>query len=474
MEPLDYCSNYLIGGYNSDGSTRLYSLVEEDELLASIRGRIMKKIALINPPFRGVIHRIKDAYPLGLGYIKAYCESKGVVCDLYDFSCSLLSDQALEEKYCLSDYDVIGVSSYSLFFSDTVVLIELLKKDRNIIVVGGHHATLCGSKILRDFPVIDFCLKGFGEKSFYDFISNIDTENVYSVSGLCYRKGDEFIDNPVNYEGIDINEFPVPDRGDIIVDASNYEFDATKRVFHISTSRGCPYHCTYCVNCKNNYWLARSELNVLEELNREFRGKGYKYINFVDCNFYVNPSRAESLIARIRKEYPGVKFSFQTRSDQVANNKGQLEKLLSAGDCSITLGIESNSAQVLKRYRKENYGLQEIYLSCEKIISHYANELQSRSILDSFYRKNEVNLFHNTMKEIVDYFLSGCEKGNLYLQEINKFDENIYLYMTCGFETEMVFKLQCNVFDNMWNTNPTYYKIYRAGGKLYVERLAKE
>lgn len=250
---MDYCSNFLIGGYNSDGSTRLYSLVEEDELLASIRGRIMKKIALINPPFRGVIHRIKDAYPLGLGYIKAYCESKGVVCDLYDFSCSLLSDQALEEKYCLSDYDVIGVSSYSLFFSDTVVLIELLKKDRNIIVVGGHHATLCGSKILRDFPVIDFCLKGFGEKSFYDFISNIDTENVYSVSGLCYRKGDEFIDNPVNYEGIDINEFPVPDRGDIIVDASNYEFDATKRVFHISTSRGCPYHCTYCVNCILSY-----------------------------------------------------------------------------------------------------------------------------------------------------------------------------------------------------------------------------
>ena len=130
MEPLDYCSNFLIGGYNSDGSTRLYSLVEEDELLASIRGRIMKKIALINPPFRGVIHRIKDAYPLGLGYIKAYCESKGVVCDLYDFSCSLLSDQALEEKYCLSDYDVIGVSSYSLFFSDTVVVIMPHYADR--------------------------------------------------------------------------------------------------------------------------------------------------------------------------------------------------------------------------------------------------------------------------------------------------------------------------------------------------------
>ena len=506
MEPLDYCSNFLIGGYNSDGSTRLYSLVEEDELLASIRGRIMKKIALINPPFRGVIHRIKDAYPLGLGYIKAYCESKGVVCDLYDFSCSLLSDQALEEKYCLSDYDVIGVSSYSLFFSDTVVLIELLKKDRNIIVVGGHHATLCGSKILRDFPVIDFCLKGFGEKSFYDFISNIDTENVYSVSGLCYRKGDEFIDNPVNYEGIDINEFPVPDRGDIIVDASNYEFDATKRVFHISTSRGCPYHCTYCVNCKNNYWLARSELNVLEELNREFRGKGYKYnlieqcfimkVNTIQLHKYfplTNTVEGEkvkgSLALDLEKCDLSIAFNYQVLTSEVVD---LLQK-----DPDSFLCFYDFATEVRRKYNRMdflvscfsglyfvfsrtinfliiNYGLQEIYLSCEKIISHYANELQSRSILDSFYRKNEVNLFHNTMKEIVDYFLSGCEKGNLYLQEINKFDENIYLYMTCGFETEMVFKLQCNVFDNMWNTNPTYYKIYRAGGKLYVERLAKE
>ena len=161
---MDYCSNFLIGGYNSDGSTRLYSLVEEDELLASIRGRIMKKIALINPPFRGVIHRIKDAYPLGLGYIKAYCESKGVVCDLYDFSCSLLSDQALEEKYCLSDYDVIGVSSYSLFFSDTVVLIGILGLNDSY-ATSLQHAAICTSDFCVRFNWIgtDFFYRSFGD-----------------------------------------------------------------------------------------------------------------------------------------------------------------------------------------------------------------------------------------------------------------------------------------------------------------------
>ena len=204
----------------------------------------MKKIALINPPFREVKHTIRDAFPLGLGYIKAYCESKGVACDLFDFSCTKLNDEELVQKYGLNDYEIIGISTYSLFFSDTVNLINILKRKSNCIVVGGHHASLCGKKLLEDFPNIDFCLMGFGEKSFYDFVCKLDTDDIYSVMGLCYRKNKQCFENSINYNGININEFPIPDRSDIYVDAANYEYDATKEVIHISTSRGCPYRCT--------------------------------------------------------------------------------------------------------------------------------------------------------------------------------------------------------------------------------------
>ena len=312
----------------------------------------MKKIALINPPFREAKHAIRDAFPLGLGYIKAYCASKGVRCDLFDFSCSKLSDEKLVEKYGLRNYEIIGISTFSLFFSDTAHMINLLKSESNWIVVGGHHASLCGKKLLEDFPNIDFCLKGFGEKSFYDFVCKVGTDQIKSVAGLCYRFENQYMENPTDYTDININEFPMPDRSDIYVDADDYEFDATKEVFHISTSRGCPYHCTYCVNCKNNYWLVRTEDNVIEELRREFVSGNYKYINFVDCNFYVDPDRADHLIERIRSEFPGVKFSFQTRSDQVVRHMERLEKLLAKGDCNITLGIESNSKKVLDRYKK--------------------------------------------------------------------------------------------------------------------------
>lgn len=314
----------------------------------------MNKIALINPPFREVKHTVKDAFPLGLGYIKAYCSNKGVLCDLFDFSCSKLSDEELVEKYKLRNYEIIGISTFSLFFSDTAHLINLLKSESNWIVVGGHHASLCGKKLLEDFPNIDFCLRGFGEKSFYDLVYKIGTDQIKSVAGLCYRYENQYIENPTDYTDIDINEFPMPNRSDIYVDAEtgDYEVDGTKEVFHISTSRGCPYHCTYCVNCKNDYWLVRNEDNVMEELRREFVNSNYKFINFVDCNFYVDPNRADHLIERIRSEFPGVKFSFQTRSDQVVRYMERLKELLAKGDCNLTLGIESNSKRVLERYKK--------------------------------------------------------------------------------------------------------------------------
>lgn len=119
-----------------------------------------------------------------------------------------------------------------------------------------------------------------------------------------------------------------------------------------------------------------------------------------------------------------------------------------------------------------NYGLKEIYLSCEEVISYYANKIQSRPILDSFYGKNEVNLFHNVIDKIVHYYMQSATQKDLYFQEVYKFEQNIYLYSIYELDEEVVFKLQCNIFDKSMNSTPTFYKIYKADCNLYVERLA--
>ena len=104
---------------------------------------------------------------MGLGYIKAYCESKGVnLCDLFDFSCTKLNDEELVQKYGLNDYEIIGISTYSLFFSDTVNLINILKRKSNCIVVEDIMHLFAEKNFWKTFLTLIFCLMGFGEKVF--------------------------------------------------------------------------------------------------------------------------------------------------------------------------------------------------------------------------------------------------------------------------------------------------------------------
>ena len=311
------------------------------------------KIALINPPYRKIMHILNPAFPLGLGYIKAVCKKNEVYCDLFDFSATELSDEELIKKYNLHEYKVMAVSSYSPAFDDTAKFIKRLKNDNNTIIVGGHHISLAKEKILKDFKEVDYGLIGFGEYAFLQFIQNFNAEERYNTPGLCYRDGGSYKINPVDYSNFDLNEIPFIDRSDIIYD---FNIDAvdymSKKVLNISTSRGCPYSCTYCVNCKNNYWLKRNIDNVIKEIEIEYEKNQYNIINFVDCNFFVKPERAHEIIKRVLSFNDKITVNFQTRCDQIVKNKEIVEKLLMTKRCNIVLGIESNSNRVLQRYKK--------------------------------------------------------------------------------------------------------------------------
>lgn len=312
-------------------------------------------IALINPPYRKAEHILKPAFPMGLGYIKAVCKENQIYCQLFDFSETECSDEVLIEKYKLDTYEIIGISSFSPVFDDTVKFIRKLKKKDCTILVGGHHASMAKEKILQDFAEIDYGLVGFGEYSFLRFIQNFKAEEQYQTPGLCYRSNGGYEINEVDYSNFDLNKIPFPDRTDIIYDYNaDAVDDVSKRVLNISSSRGCPYSCTYCVNCKNNFWLKRDVNNVIEEIEMEtVRNKqNYDMVNFIDCNFLVDAKRAYEIVNRVLLMNNKITVNFQTRSDQIVTNKNIIEKLLATKRCNIVLGIESNSNSVLKRYRK--------------------------------------------------------------------------------------------------------------------------
>jgi B12-binding domain/radical SAM domain protein of rhizo-twelve system len=103
----------------------------------------------------------------------------------------------------------------------------------------------------------------------------------------------------------------------------------------METSRGCPYHCTFCAkdNFRNGY-RKRPLATILEELDA-LVAQSIEYVYFIDEIFLPNRELLEALAPR------GVKIGVQTRIDLW--NHDMLALLGAAGCVSIEAGVESIS-----------------------------------------------------------------------------------------------------------------------------------
>jgi anaerobic magnesium-protoporphyrin IX monomethyl ester cyclase len=103
----------------------------------------------------------------------------------------------------------------------------------------------------------------------------------------------------------------------------------------MESSRGCPYHCSFCAkdNFRNAY-RRRPLAVVLEELDA-LAAQGVTYIYFIDEIFLPNKELLEALVPRT------IQFGVQTRIDLW--NEPMLDLLGAAGCVSIEAGVESIS-----------------------------------------------------------------------------------------------------------------------------------
>jgi B12-binding domain/radical SAM domain protein of rhizo-twelve system len=105
----------------------------------------------------------------------------------------------------------------------------------------------------------------------------------------------------------------------------------------METSRGCPYHCSFCAkeNFRNKY-RKRPLPVILEELDR-LVAQGVEYVYFIDEIFLPQKDLLEAVARR------PVRFGVQTRIDLW--NREMLDLLGEAGCVSIEAGVESISEE---------------------------------------------------------------------------------------------------------------------------------
>ena len=93
---------------------------------------------------------------------------------------------------------MVGITAKSQNFTSACIVAGIVKSiDRDILViVGGPHASIAKTEILKD-PMIDIGVFGEGEETLVDILDSIDAGRpLSSVKGIIYRQGDDVVENP--------------------------------------------------------------------------------------------------------------------------------------------------------------------------------------------------------------------------------------------------------------------------------------
>jgi anaerobic magnesium-protoporphyrin IX monomethyl ester cyclase len=297
--------------------------------------------------------------PLGLLYIAANVKKhRNDDVQVVDAFCLNLDGDELVERVVKERPDVFGMNCSTHTFLQAIETIRKISErlPDTVILLGGYHATFAAEQILRGYPFIDYIIKGEAEEAIVDLLDCIESsKRPYQVAGISFLDEGRHVSNQLAIVQ-DLDALPMPDRGLLAGVNYGYTMQGIPLTFGkfttISTSRGCPFNCSYC-SCAAfslRKWRYRSAESVVEEMQMLY-DQGYKSVVLVDDNFTHREERVEKICGLIREK--GIKMQFYCEGRVNNASLGMLKTMKRAGFDVMYFGAESASETVLEYYNKK-------------------------------------------------------------------------------------------------------------------------
>ncbi|HEX9016353.1 MAG TPA: radical SAM protein [Chloroflexota bacterium] len=201
----------------------------------------------------------------------------------------------------------------------------------------------------------DYAVIGEGEETLGELLGLLTgqtgpTGQTGQINGLAYRAEDgRTIQTPRRREIRDLDSLPFPAWD--LVDVPRYRSIWMSRHGYYSvnvvTSRGCPYHCSWCAKpIWGQRYNSRSPENVVAELKWLKESYGPDHVWFVDDIMGLRPGWIQQFADLLEKEGLRIPFKSLHRADLLLR-EDTIPALRRAGAKTVWLGAESGSQKVL-------------------------------------------------------------------------------------------------------------------------------
>ncbi len=301
------------------------------------------KVLLIQPPVEDFYQTTIRTLPVGLLYLAAPLKQAGIEVEILDCQATekkqtievppefaylkryyqpgnlspfkLFSHyrhyglpwEEIRERIRAAQADAIGVSSlFTPFYREALRVAAIAKEldPARPVIMGGAHVNACPEQVLTN-PNVDFVLLGEGEHMLPELVAALADGRLSAVDSICgigYKTNGK-LHLPEHGDLIeDIETLPFPARE--LIDPARYTLGG-KRLTMLVTSRGCPYHCTFCsiFLTAGRQFRTRSINSVIDEMKLCREQYGTEIFDIEDDNFSFDQKRAAKILAAIREEF---------------------------------------------------------------------------------------------------------------------------------------------------------------------------
>jgi radical SAM superfamily enzyme YgiQ (UPF0313 family) len=309
-----------------------------------------------------------DFYAMPLGLLAV---GSALPADKYDVSIFDARIDALSEKRVVEVAEGAACVGMTVFSGPSIgnalrLSRELKRRYPELPVIwGGWHPSIMPEQCIAS-GAVDAVVIAQGEGAFAELLGSIsDRTNWSTIPGLCVT-GDGSPKRTPPRRLQKMEQFP-PARYELL-DVERYFARKGKRQLDYSSSRGCPYKCTFCADplVYESKWTGLPAERILAELQELHRRYAMTEVFFLDDDLFASLKRIQEIASAFLRARVPFEWKGTARADELCRLPESFFKELRAAGCTrINIGAESGSQQVLDGIKKE-YAVEQIIEAGER------------------------------------------------------------------------------------------------------------